>query len=334
VQTIVVAILLLTSCAAFAQTVPLPVIDMHLHADTADSNGPPPLAMCRSSQGYPARDPARPWPEVFMERLKNPECPDPIWSPATDDELMKRSLEILQRRNVIGVTSGRRLAEWQKAGGDRIVPGLGLHFHASSPSPDQVRKWFQDKRYLVMAEVAVQYEGVAPSDAWLDPYLAVAEELDVPVGIHIGPGPPGALYLPGMGKYRAKLHSALLLEDALIKHPRLRIYIMHAGWPMLDDLMAMLWAHPQLYVDVGVISFAIPRAEFHRYLQRIVDAGFGKRVMFGSDQMNWPEAIEVAIDAIESADFLTAAQKRDILYHNAARFLRLTAEEIARHHGR
>jgi predicted TIM-barrel fold metal-dependent hydrolase len=32
--------------------------------------------------------------------------------------------------------------------------------------------------------------------------------------------------------------------------------------------------------------------------------------------------------------FLTQDQKRDILYNNAARFLRLTEEEIAAHHNR
>ena len=78
----------------------------------------------------------------------------------------------------------------------------------------------------------------------------------------------------------------------------------------------------------------MPRAEFHRYLRRIVEAGFGNRVMFGSDQMIWPDALEAAIVAIETADFLSDAQKRDILYHNAARFLRLDDAEIAAHHGR
>ena len=33
--------------------------------------------------------------------------------------------------------------------------------------------------------------------------------------------------------------------------------------------------------------------------------------------------IRVAIENIESAEFLTVEQKRDILYNNAARFLRL-----------
>ena len=45
--------------------------------------------------------------------------------------------------------------------------------------------------------------------------------------------------------------------------------------------------------------------------------------MFGSDQMRWPEKIDDAIEAIDEATYLTAEQKRDIFYNNAARFLRL-----------
>jgi len=63
--------------------------------------------------------------------------------------------------------------------------------------------------------------------------------------------------------------------------------------------------------------------EFHSYLRRLVEAGFGKRIMFGSDQSQWPDSIAAAIEGIESADFLTEERKRDIFYNNAARFLRL-----------
>ena len=52
-------------------------------------------------------------------------------------------------------------------------------------------------------------------------------------------------------------------------------------------------------------------------------AGFGKRLMFGSDQMIWPEGIGMAIEGIESAKFLTEEQKRDMFYNNAVRFLGL-----------
>ena len=59
------------------------------------------------------------------------------------------------------------------------------------------------------------------------------------------------------------------------------------------------------------------------YLRGIVDAGFGTRTIFGSDQMVWPEAMEIAIQNIERADFLTADKTRNILSYNAATFLRL-----------
>jgi predicted TIM-barrel fold metal-dependent hydrolase len=64
----------------------------------------------------------------------------------------------------------------------------------------------------------------------------------------------------------------------------------------------------------------------------MVDAGFEKRIMFGSDQMIWPGIIEKAVTRVDTAPYLTKQQKRDILYNNAARFLRLTKAEIAADH--
>jgi predicted TIM-barrel fold metal-dependent hydrolase len=58
------------------------------------------------------------------------------------------------------------------------------------------------------------------------------------------------------------------------------------------------------------------------------------RVMFGTDQMRWPEAITMAIDRVNRLDFLTLKEKEDLFYGNAAKFLGLTADEIARHHTR
>jgi uncharacterized protein len=53
---------------------------------------------------------------------------------------------------------------------------------------------------------------------------------------------------------------------------------MHAGWPLVDDTIGALYAHPQLYVDVGIIDYAIPRKDFYAFLQRLIDAGFENRM--------------------------------------------------------
>jgi hypothetical protein len=323
-------VVLLLSSVSPAQSPPAPVIDMHLHSHPADVNGPPPLGICAPPAELPTWDPKESWPVAFMRWTKNPECSKPIWSPMTDVEVMQQTIEVLRRRNITALSSGPQLDRWMEVEPNRILPALGFDFGRKPvPTPEQVRRSLREKRHRALAEVGIQYQGVSPSDARFEPYLAVAEKMDVPVGIHIGTGPPGARYLPPFPNYRARLHSPLVLEEALTRHPRLRVWIMHAGWPMLDDLLAVLWAHPQVHVDVGVISWVLPRQEFHRYLQRIVEAGFVKRVMFGSDQMNWPGVIEPAIEAIESAPFLSEGQKREILFENAARFLRLTPEEVA-----
>ena len=88
-------------------------------------------------------------------------------------------------------------------------------------------------------------------------------------------------------------------------------------------MIALLYAHPQVYVDTGIIDCAFARRDFHAYLKRLVDAGFAKRIMFGSDPTIWPGTIPTAIAGISSAPFLSAQQKRDIPHDNAARVLRI-----------
>jgi len=312
-----------------------PIIDMHLHALAADDQGPPPLAMCTPIAPMPTWDQSQPWTSGLMAMFKQPKCTDPIWSPTSDDEIRDKTLAILRKRNIIGVVSGsyKRVLAWQALEPDRVLPSL-IPSNSDLAKPKVLLSEFGEAKKAgqlkVIGELGFQYEGIAPNDPSLDNLWSAAEALDLPVSLHVGPGPPGMAYMPGSG-YRARLSSPLLLEEVLVKPPKLRINVMHAGFPMLDDTLALLYAHPQVYLDTGVIVYTQSRPAFYRYLQALVDAGFGERIMFGSDQMVWPETIERSIAVIEEAPFLTTQQKRDILYNNAARFLRLDEATIAKH---
>lgn len=322
---------------AAAQTRPLPVIDMHLHALHANDQGPAPISVGSPFRDLGINDPANNFRNTFMNALKTNAWADQfITSPTTDDSLQQLTLAALKKNNVYAVTSGdiETVRSWKKAAPRRIINSVDWNFGLASQrgfTVDSLEKLFGYGEFKVFGEITIQYEGYTASDTAFEPYLAMAERLDIPVGIHVGCGPPGAPYI-GSVNYRAKLHSPFGLEEALLRHPKLRVYAMHAGWPMLDDMMATLYTHPQLYVDLGVICYMIPKKEFYFYLERLVNAGFGKRIMFGSDNMVWPQAIEAGIQRINKARFLTANQKRDILFNNAARFLRLTEKEINEMH--
>jgi predicted TIM-barrel fold metal-dependent hydrolase len=323
-----VALVLLLAAPAHAAPRHQPVIDMHLHAFTVDFA--PGAAACPGSQDW-LLEPIDPLAEFTPESLGP--CPHPILGATTNAGLVRDTVAALETYNIRrGVLSGEPdlLATWTAAS-PRFILALGFgteNFH----SPEEMRRLVSEGKVRVFAEVTAQYRGVEIGDPRYEPFFALAEELDIPVGIHMGEGPPAAGRFPGYETYRARLTTPFQLEEVLRRHPRLRVYVMHYGSPLVDEMMAMMFTYPNLYVDVAWNDWGMRRAQFYDHLKRMIDAGFEKRIMFGSDQMIWPDAIGEAVRSIDDAPFLSATQKREIFYDNAARFLRLTPEEIARDH--
>jgi uncharacterized protein len=282
-----------------------PIIDMHLHAFSWDHQGNPPPS--------------------------NP-ITGKVPSARTDKEAMDASLAELRRYNVIKAVAGGRLvqvSQWRANDPDRIIGGTMIEPSFNLADINVLRKEILAGRIGILAELAFQYHGIALNDPQLEPYWALAEELDIPVGVHTGLAPPGTPYRC-CPKFRASLGNPMLLEEVLVRHPKLRIYLMHAGFPYFQETKAIMHVYPQVYADLAAIDWLRPREDFHEYLRALMRAGFGKRLMFGSDQMVWPEGIGLAIEGIESATFLTEEQKRDIFYNNAVRFLRLDEKKLIR----
>ncbi len=278
--------LTLCFCASegWAQNPP-PILDVHLHADPLGEWSE--SAICAPFDQWPAWDPKQhPSYEAFFSEmyLQGRACDDPVWSPGTDEEVMRQTIAIMERRNVYGVLSAApdQVEAWRAAAPARFIPAISFSVGAEDVvSPDSLRRLVRTGKVEVLGEITNAYDGIAPDDPRMAPYWTLAEELDIPVGYHLHPGGPGEPHA-GNGA-RGRLVSALTLEEVLVRHPRLRLYIMHAGYPLLEDLLVVLYSHPQVYVGLGEIAFAQPRPAFYRYLQQIVEAGFGNRVMFGSD---------------------------------------------------
>jgi len=300
----------------------LPIIDVHVHASKVN----PAFAadMCpwflSSMPGADPNDKSNPFGFV------NTDCATPLHAAKTDKEFQDSLMATMKRLNMTIIVSGDAsvIRNWQKAATPgRVIPSIGI-----SSSKEMTVVAFTDSLssgfYKVMGEVAPQYQGMSPSDTSLDAYFAAAEKLNIPVGIHMGTGGNGQANLSPFSKnYRASMGNPLLLEDLLARHPKLKVWVMHAGYPMIDEMIALMGANAYVYVDVAGMIWSYPLAEINDYIKRLVQAGFEKRIMYGTDLLIWPKLIETSIGVIENANYLSFDQKRDILFNNAVRFFRL-----------
>jgi hypothetical protein len=276
-----------------------PIIDMHMHAR---------VTMPKAANGEPIPRLCFPAPCVQQRSVAS-----------ADGDVLRMTLEAMERNNIVlGFLSDplEQVYQWVSAAPGRFIASPVV-LDPADVNLNELRRDYEAGKLGGMGELATQYRGFAPNDPALDPLFALAVEYDVPVLIHTE-GIAGA-----SPAFRIADGHPELLQEVLVKHPELRLYMENAGFPFLEEAISLMYRYPNVYADLSTITWIIPRDMFYNYLEGLLDAGLGSRLMFGSDQMFWPESIDLAVDAIESAPFLSEKQKRDIFYNNAARFLRL-----------
>ena len=275
-----------------------PIIDVHLHAYHQDAR--------------------------WARKVPNPRTGHPMTA-TTEQAHMQATLAEMKKYNIVkAVVSSdyQAVLRWRTAAPEQIIASYGFD-DPSQPDIAFLRSEHAAGRLLALGELGLQYQGIAPNDPRMEQYWTLAEELDLPVGLHTGLAPRNTPY-QCCPKFRTSLGNPALIEEVLIRHPKLRLYLMHAGFPFVQETIAIMHMYPQVYADLGVLNWNRSREEFHGYLRTLMNAGLGKQLMFGTDQMVWPDAIGLAVEGIRSATFLTEEQKRDIFYNNAARFFRLS----------
>ncbi|NBA87712.1 amidohydrolase family protein [Emticicia sp. CRIBPO] len=245
------------------------------------------------------------------------------------EEHRSASFAAFKKWNVVkAMVSGNpeSVENWAAKDTNLVIRGI-LMFNPDDygMTPDKLEQMIKDKKLEVFGEIGNYYMGTILSDPIWQPYLAICEKFDIPVAVHTGGGDPGGTY-SWSPKARLALGDPYLMEDVLVKYPKLRIYLMHAGGEEWHEHTLRLMAYyPQLYTDIAVMLWVEPNSQrtIREFLQHAKEAGYLNRVMFGSDQMIWPYAIEKSIRYLDNLKFLSKKDKEDIFYNNAARFLKL-----------
>ncbi len=245
----------------------------------------------------------------------------------TNDAIYKSNVALLIKYNVVkAICSGslKRNLDFITKDPSRFISSLEYPDHKNNSLPDTItfKKLCEEKKIAVFGELALQYEGENLTNKKYEPYLAICEKYGIPVAVHTGIAAPNTPYTC-CPKFRIEEGRPLLLEPILIKHPKLKIQMMHMGFPFLEETKALMYVYPQVYVDVSAIDWLVPKEDFYSYLKSLINSGFDTRIMYGSDQMIWEDAIPLSIKNIEDAPFLSDSQKDNIFYNNAVKFFNI-----------
>lgn len=287
----IIYLLIFVPILAWGQDGKQPIIDMHLHDYTEQTYFTAP-------------------------------APDGVMSPQTLSEYQSQVDSILKKYNVtkavVSTIGGANRIDKD----NRLIPG---YYTNGAPSDTmKFKKLIESGNLKVFGEIGAVYAGFTLSDPHFEPYLEICERYDIPVAVHTGGGPPDITYMC-CPNFRIKLGDPFTIEDVIANHPKLRIYIMHAGEVFYENALRLMLQYSHIYADLGVVLWVHeqPMDYAENFLRKAKQYGLLDRVMYGSDQMVWPHAIEKSIKQLDSYDFLTPKDKRRIFYQNAYEFLKL-----------
>ncbi len=182
------------------------------------------------------------------------------------------------------------------------------------PSPGWVEQQIKERKINFLGEVLSQYYGISSSDSLLLPYYTLAEKYSIPVGIHTGGAGPNH----GSQNFKMELGRPLYLEKMLSKFPKLKVWIMHGGDQYYEETISLMKQNKRVYADISVLSnpHIVTSDRFATIMKAFIGAGFGDRLMFGTDNGD----VQSVIAAVEGITFLSRMQKDKIFYRNAERF--------------
>lgn len=192
-----------------------------------------------------------------------------------------------------------------------------FEFENHQVAAKRFEKGVEEGKWHAFGELMLPHMGRPLNDPILFPYYQVCERKGFPAVYHSGfTGQSPHLFVSPY-RFRVELGYPLLLQDIVENFPKLKIVISHMGWPFFDQALYMLYTYPNVYLDTSAVNWFLGASVFERMLKEAVETAGSQHILFGSDQMLWPEKIAQALKPIVTADYLTNNDKGCILWDNA-----------------
>ncbi|MEW6266267.1 MAG: amidohydrolase family protein [Thermodesulfobacteriota bacterium] len=239
-----------------------------------------------------------------------------VWHQPFSPELMKRAyLDDEEQRQVVewwglqdriaGRTPQRFIADMDQQGIDKVlIPSLKIKSYVKQVmqwdfKPEEVHaliKDFPERLYGLyginpytrmdgvreLAKAVSEFKfigahihpygfGLPLNDRLYYPFYAKCVELDVPVMTQVG---HSAELMP------SEAGRPILLDTVALDFPELRLVAAHTGWPWVEELIAIAWKHPRVYIATTAHAPKYWAPELVSFMN--TRRGLGK-VMYGTD---------------------------------------------------
>lgn len=167
--------------------------------------------------------------------------------------------------------------------------------------------------------------GFFPNDERLYEAYALAQERDLPVLIHTG--------MKAQRTQRMIYNNPISIDEIAVAFPHLKIVIMHAGYPWVEECLVLSHLNENVMVDLtflDVLSYTYQKPLLHDITQRFVKVLGAEKIIWGSEgETLGLEAfadegllrVKKCLSEFLSYDFLSEADKEKILYHNISRLI-------------
>lgn len=123
----------------------------------------------------------------------------------------------------------------------RIVGGVSYNPFNIEESISEIDKAIKEYGFKYIYFHSLGY-GLPPNDKKYYPLYVKALEYDIPVGFQVG---HSAEILP------SEVGRPIYVDEVAIDFPGVKFILSHTGWPWVDEWIAMVWKHSNVYGDIS-----------------------------------------------------------------------------------
>jgi predicted TIM-barrel fold metal-dependent hydrolase len=207
----------------------------------------------------------------------------------------------------------RAVFETVKEYPDKLIGFAGLNPLSSKNPVTDIERYFNewDMKGLNL-QTCVQ--GWYANDRRLYPIYAYCQENQIPVAIHSS--------INFMMNRKIDYGHPLLLQEIACDFPDLTIIANHGGWPWVNEMVAVAWKHPNVYIDIGGISpkyISKPGTGWEPLLT-YGNSILQDQILFATDSLIPHQRVLKEVEMLPLKDSV----KKKLLYKNAMEVLNLS----------